>query len=457
MNAIARIQLIVAGVLRRLGTSGSVKLFGSASTGFKTGSSDLDLVFNDTLSPDDVIPLLALFSTELPNVGFENVTKIFQASIPLVKFMDKKSGIEVDFCIANQLGVRNSLLLDTYCRYDERVIQVGRLVKDWAKRHELVGTADGCLNSYAYMLLVIHYMQSLQPPVVPNLQVLAKDGGESVPVVDNKWGTQDRWETKFMEDFGSLPPSWNKQGVGELLIGFFSFYSYVFDWRQHAVCMRLNRPGIAIDKFSLATATHAEQWYIEDPFDLKHNLAARCTEAGRRRILVEMQKASDALMSGSWDLACPPGAPSSYFLKCRISKAVTPELLLQEFSGLELVKLHFPSDWNGQAFLEFPSATAKRRAHAKNEAYVADCQLHLHLSSSYGLAEAASHGELNSFRPDGSPCATFDLGHPAGHPAADVAWQTDAGAWQMAEAAWHGAGHEESAGAGMAVWTELSL
>jgi hypothetical protein len=408
-NAIARIQITLSGILRMLGTSGRVQLFGSAATGLKTGSSDIDLVFGDILPQEEVIPVLARLSAELPKVGFQHVTKVLQANIPIVKFMDGKSGIEVDFCIANQLGVRNSLLLDTYCRYDERVVQVGRLVKDWAKRHDLVGTSDGCLNSYAYMLLVIHYMQSLQPPVVPNLQALVKDSKESVPVIDNKWGTQDRWETKFLEDFGSLPPSWNKQSVGELLTGFFVFYSMLFDWKYHAVCMRLNRPGIAIDKFSLVTTTHADQWYIEDPFDLRHNLAARCSEAGRGRILTEMQKASDALQAGSWESACPPGAPSSYFLKFRITKAVTPEALLNEFSGVDLVKLHFPSDWSGQAFLEFASASARRRAHAKNEAYVADCQLHLHYSSSYGLAEASGHSKLNSYTAEGVPCATFDI------------------------------------------------
>merc|ERR550525_108654 len=109
--------------------------------------------------------------------------------------MDPKSGIEVDFCINNKLGIRNSLLLSTYCQYDERVAQLGRLVKHWAKSHELVGTADGCLNSYAYVLLTLHYLLSLHPQVVPNLQLLAT---EHVPVSDSKWGTTDHWDTKFV-------------------------------------------------------------------------------------------------------------------------------------------------------------------------------------------------------------------------------------------------------------------
>merc|ERR1719284_442957 len=112
--------------------------------------------------------------------------------------------MEIDFCINNELGVRNSKLLYAYCCYDERVLKLGRLVKDWAKRHELVGTADGCLNSYAYMLLVIFFLQSLQPPVVPNLQGMEF---ESKPVSDRKWGDTDVWETGFFENVSSLPKS----------------------------------------------------------------------------------------------------------------------------------------------------------------------------------------------------------------------------------------------------------
>ena len=36
------------------------------------------------------------------------------------------------------------------------------------------------MNSYAYTLVIIHYMQSTSPPVVPNLQQL---GQRSAPVL----------------------------------------------------------------------------------------------------------------------------------------------------------------------------------------------------------------------------------------------------------------------------------
>jgi len=404
-----RIQLTIRGISRKLGVEGEVKMFGSWANGLKTGSSDLDIVFVCQISPDTTVPVLGRFSAMVADLGFENVTKIFQANVPLVKFTDTKSQMEVDFCINNVLGVRNSLLLWTYCEVDLRVGKLGRLVKNWAKRHELVGTADGCLNSYAYMLLVIHFLQTCNPPVLPNLQALAT---KSVRIADHKWGTEDYWETKFVEDVASLPPTQNKQSLGELLLGFFNFFSHVFDWRAHAVCMRLNQQGQAVDKYSLATPTNDEQWYVEDPFDLKHNLAGKCTRGGRKRIMDEMREAHRFLTTthpssgpngppSGWTLACPPGEAELFYLKCRISPAVTPQAMLEEFEAYNLIKLYFPkpdgSGRMGQAFLEFGTSAGRRRAHTKNETYVADCQLGLHQSSQYSLAEIIHQGNFSTY------------------------------------------------------------
>jgi len=65
------------------------------------------------------------------------------------------------------------------------------------------------------------------------------------------------------------------------------------------------------------------------------------------------------------------------------------------------VKLHFPrpetSGRMGQAFLEFNSSADRRRAHTKNETYVADCQLQLHYSSQHSLQESVSSGQFSTY------------------------------------------------------------
>lgn len=395
-----RIQLVISGIIGKMGITGEVKMFGSFMNGFKTGSSDLDVVF---LTPqghcDQAVQILSRFSTMVP-ANFENITKIFKANIPLIKFTDSANNMEVDFCINNRLGVRNSLLLLTYCKYDERVNELGRLVKDWAKAHDVVGTADGCLNSYAYMLLVIHYLQTLTNPVVPNLQKLAK---EPVLVVDDKWGVEDTWDTKFMEDISGLEKSTNTEETGELLIGFFHYYGFVFDWSQHAVCPRLNGSGASwVDKFSLVTNASEEQWYIEDPFDLKHNLAGKCSPSGRQRIHESFRETYKGLnVHGNWSLCCPESEGDAHYMKCRVSPGVSPQAMLEEFEEFNLQKLYFPkfdvSNRLGQAYLEFAKSSDRRRAHTRNETYVADCQLQLHYSTRQGLGDVLASNVYSTY------------------------------------------------------------
>jgi len=196
-KAARRIRITIAGIARMLDLDGEIKCFGSFSNGFKTGGSDLDIVFVGSVTTENCVPVLSNFAKHAATCGFSNITKIFSANVPLVKLTDTKTMMEVDFCINNDLGVRNSQLLLAYSTYDNRVLRLGRVVKDWAKKHELVGTADGCLNSYAYMLLVLHYLQQMSPPVVPNLQTM---DAECVPITDHKWNCEDVWETGFFED-----------------------------------------------------------------------------------------------------------------------------------------------------------------------------------------------------------------------------------------------------------------
>lgn len=401
----------VNGILTELGAQGGAKVFGSFANGLITRTSDLDLTFDGTIAAHDGLSLLSELASRLSQVGFDGVTKIFQASIPLVKFRDPSCGIEVDFCVSNQLGLRNSMLLAAYCNYDPRVAKLGRLVKDWAKSHQIVGTADGCLNSYAYILMAIHYLQSAG--LVPNLQILST---KTAPVWDTKWGTADRWETKFVEDVGSLPASPCHRNLAEILLGFFRYFSTSFNWHRHAVCPRLNRPSAAVDKFSLVVHTSQTGWYIEDPFDLRHNLARSCSEDGKKRILQAMRHAAETLgdpsaQEGAWIRARGSGEDGHYFLKTKIIPGVKPEALVQTFEDLELEALWFPEEGEGmlQAFFEFRTAGGRRKALTRNERYVEDCQLVLYTCSRYSLDEARASARYSSHAPQKPSRPTFKI------------------------------------------------
>merc|ERR1712141_695514 len=50
---------------------------------------------------------------------------------------------------------------------------VTRSLKEWARRCGLIGTCDGMINSYAFTLLTIYFLQTVG--VLPNLQRLAEN------------------------------------------------------------------------------------------------------------------------------------------------------------------------------------------------------------------------------------------------------------------------------------------
>lgn len=63
-------------------------------------------------------------------------------------------------------------MLRFYAAIDERVKVLGYLAKLFAKRSEIGDASRGSLSSYAYILMLIHFLQQCDPPVLPVLQVI---------------------------------------------------------------------------------------------------------------------------------------------------------------------------------------------------------------------------------------------------------------------------------------------
>jgi len=102
-------------------------------------------------------------------------------------------------------------------------------------------------------------------------------------------------------------------------------------------------------------------------------------------------------------VAKPPPKSAFFYLKCRISAAVTPQAMLEEFEDFNLNKLFFPKTNDAkatrfqQAFLEFTTNESRRRAHTKNETYVADCQLQMHYTSQSALNDTLSTTQYSMY------------------------------------------------------------
>uniref|UniRef100_A0AAY4DJA1 Terminal uridylyl transferase 4 n=1 Tax=Denticeps clupeoides TaxID=299321 RepID=A0AAY4DJA1_9TELE len=247
-------------------------LFGSSKNGFGFRDSDLDICMtlegHDTaekLNCKEIIEGLAKVLKK--HTGLRNILPITTAKVPIVKFEHRQSGLEGDISLYNTLAQHNTRMLATYAAIDPRVQYLGYTMKVFAKRCDIGDASRGSLSSYAYILMVLYFLQQRQPPVIPVLQEIFE--GKSTPQ-----RMVDGWNAFFFDDINELR-RWfpelqrNKESVGELWLGLLRFYTEEFDFKEHVISIRQHK----------RLTTFEKQWTskciaIEDPFDLNHNLGA---------------------------------------------------------------------------------------------------------------------------------------------------------------------------------------
>lgn len=247
-------------------------LFGSSKNGFGFRDSDLDICMTleghetaEKLNCKEIIEGLAKVLKK--HTGLRNILPITTAKVPIVKFEHRQSGLEGDISLYNTLAQHNTRMLATYAALDPRVQFLGYTMKVFAKRCDIGDASRGSLSSYAYILMVLYFLQQRQPPVIPVLQ----------EIFDGKTAPQrmvDGWNAFFFDDLEDLrrllcdlPP--NNESVGELWLGLLRFYTEEFDFKEHVISIRQKK----------RLTTFEKQWTskciaIEDPFDLNHNLGA---------------------------------------------------------------------------------------------------------------------------------------------------------------------------------------
>ncbi|XP_034438097.1 terminal uridylyltransferase 4 isoform X4 [Hippoglossus hippoglossus] len=247
-------------------------LFGSSKNGFGFRDSDLDICMTleghetaEKLNCKEIIEGLAKVLKK--HTGLRNILPITTAKVPIVKFEHRQSGLEGDISLYNTLAQHNTRMLAAYAALDPRVQFLGYTMKVFAKRCDIGDASRGSLSSYAYILMVLYFLQQRQPPVVPVLQEIFD--GQTVPE-----RMVDGWNAFFFDNIEDLRRRLsvlqpNTESVGELWLGLLRFYTEEFDFKEHVISIRQRK----------RLTTFEKQWTskciaIEDPFDLNHNLGA---------------------------------------------------------------------------------------------------------------------------------------------------------------------------------------
>lgn len=195
------------------------------------------------------------------------VMPIPKARVPIVKFTEPQTGIECDICVNNLLAVENTVMLRKYSEIDPRLKELVILVKHWSKCRGVNGAFRGTLSSYAYVIMCIHLLQTVQPAILPCLQ-----SSHYQPTINK---VVDSWECKYCGDlsqfrnFGAL----NKSTSAELLYQFFYYWAYQHNYKASVISMRVGDWFSKEDKgWTSRKAGDNHLICIEDPFQLSNDL-----------------------------------------------------------------------------------------------------------------------------------------------------------------------------------------
>lgn len=146
---------------------------GSSQNGLWTGSgSDVDLVivFHNRMAHNQhqLIKHCGKIIKKLAKPG--TLCYVPAIKVPIIRYKDLHSGIDVDISVNNILAMYNTDLIYVYCQIDQRFHILATFLKHWAKQVKIIGAPNGYLSSYALTLMVIAFLQNRQPPVLPCLQ-----------------------------------------------------------------------------------------------------------------------------------------------------------------------------------------------------------------------------------------------------------------------------------------------
>jgi len=320
-----RLQGLVKEALQTVAPSAILSQFGSSVSGLASAGADLDLTLmpasgkaNEALPIELQAELVELIAKTMEESGqMAEVHARPKARVPIVALKDAATGLKCDICMCNQLALINSRLMRSYMLLDPRARALAFIIKFWAKRRSINDPYHGSPSSYAWVLLVIHFLQTTSPPILPVLQELHS---EAVPYDEAglvRTADGREFDCYFYDDvegvqkaLAQLPT--NTESLGQLLVGFFRRYAREFDFVKSVTSIRtgafLTKAMKNWDKKEAGFRGDRHLFCMEDPFELTHDLGRVMDRDTLRDVRSEIDRA-DALLSeqrGSFETLTQP-------------------------------------------------------------------------------------------------------------------------------------------------------
>ncbi|KAF9638738.1 PAP/25A-associated [Lasiodiplodia theobromae] len=273
------------------GNDFKVHVFGSSGNMLCTAESDVDVCIQTPMRKLESVHMLA---EALAKHGMSKVVCVASAKVPIVKVWDPELELACDMNVNNTLALENTRMIKTYVQIDPRVRPLTMIVKHWTKQRILNDAAmGGTLSSYTWICMVLNFLQTRSPPVLPALHQMPfekhlTDTGEESSFFD---------DLEQIRDFGKD----NKESLGQLLFQFFRLYGHDFDYERDVVSVRNGRFLTRKEKGWEVDSGNKEGRFrlcVEEPFNVSRNLGNSADDYAFRGIHLEVRQAFDFLADG---------------------------------------------------------------------------------------------------------------------------------------------------------------
>ncbi|KAL9656202.1 hypothetical protein ABK040_007819 [Willaertia magna] len=228
---------------------------------------------------------------------YKDVKALFNARIPIVKFIDPVTGLNCDIGVNNVLAVYNTKLLQTYSEIDERCKELIFMIKFWSKRREINDPYLGTLSSYCIAIITIHYLQKvLLVPYLQDIQSFPKMEKKEIDGMDGKFYNCS-FESNMTTIHSFMKENYNEDHLittittGSLLFQFFKYFAYEFDYENQVINIKNNSKLTKKEKGWTNPLEQRNYFCVEDPFELDFNVARSVSEEGLKEIRYECIRA----------------------------------------------------------------------------------------------------------------------------------------------------------------------
>ncbi|KAM5449744.1 hypothetical protein McanCB56680_006105 [Microsporum canis] len=279
-----------------------VNVFGSSGNKLCTSVSDVDICITTPSKCFEPVCVLADF---LAKSGMERVVCVSHAKVPIVKIWDPELQVACDMNVNNTLALENTRMVKTYVELDDRIRPLAMLIKHWTKRRILNDAAlGGTLSSYTWICLIINFLQTRIPPIVPSLQkrVAASEASTDSSSITSTASCASY--TSFDDDVEKLSSfgEENKSSLGDLLFQFFRYYGYEVDYEKSVMSVR----------HAKLISKEEKGWHllqnnrlcVEEPFNTSRNLGNTADDTSFRGLHQELRRAFKAISEGKLDECC---------------------------------------------------------------------------------------------------------------------------------------------------------